>query len=1507
MASILLGAVGSAIAGPIGGMIGGQAGSMLDSLLLNHKTVRKPTLQDLIVEAATMGLPIPANYGRNKIAGNLIQSDMLQAEKHSGKGTGSKGTPYYTYNVTCAVAICRGPIYSIWRIFADSKLIWDMDPEVTGPGTSTPGTPLVQSGWAPNSNGTGGVATLYHYGTGKNSNNQFAGSTVNFYFGTEDQGPDGSMSPLATAATGFANSQPGYRGIAYAVFNGLPLQDYGNRIPNFSFEINGYYIGANNIVTSPAPTNPSYDNVQVYYDVVQQVIYAFNEGALQIYNAQTAGLIYDDNATGANLSQNTIVLQAMAPFSGNVLVLAASMNNAQGAPDGTMWMAFSTDTVGNPAGVENTAPGLLLNVSPSTGPVAAYPLIQSTPSATEVSPGVYTNSIAIGPINQSFPEATPPGPPPAVGDAGASAYCTSAQTIMVFGASFNTWQAYDMSGGAPVLTAFGYLPGATGYHFPTLSWDDAGGRLVVATGNQVWTMLVQQSGQITISDPCDVYPTFTDNGAGYVPLFDAVANCFIFTDGYDMYSVVDPTTLVPQAHINFVAAYGFPMLNVDPWFVQQLPQGSIAVIIAGTGVYGGIVNGPNNSISGGPGPGFGATSGDQVSGGGTGGGNVYILSSTTLAELSSVQTDGWTWTAAEYYVAPNPVLYNPWGNGYMDYVTNNGVGWAIYHPNGYPISLATIVQDICLECGLTIQQINVEALANTIVYGYVISQEASGRAAIEPLQEIYQFDLVEIDGVLTGVFRATENATIAVTIAEADLGARSATAEIGANPQPKVIEKRKQDVEIPQYVFLRYRTAGGDFYVKNFSFEIATQYAKRAISPVSTVYGMAHQSFSSTLVLDDQQAANIVLQILLLQYLNRTSYQISLPINYISITPGDVIQLNWHDTEGNLVSVPVYVQQADIGADNTIKISGVACNGAIYQAQNSTNNTVIYGGPLGIPTPGQGLPVPPPAGYTPQAPLVQGAPVAFPGFIPMNSGQSTTVELLEIPPIADTDDTAGFYWTAGGVGVSGGWGCSFVTSVNGGSSYVVVGTESIPGVLGSTTNQLGDAKNSFGNPVIPGLWDDANTVNIRVTAAPSNSLASVEPVNVENQENIFVIGNEIVGAANVVQEADGTYTLSLLQRGLLGTDIYIADHAPGERAIMLTGILNNDTLTPGAIGNAYLYAGISVGGDITTSHVFSYSLKGTRIRPEEPCHVTLLRDTDNNAMVVWTPRNRINYQWIDGTEQASDEAIEAYQVDIISQGAVARTLTDWFIGDSTVGSEANQDSGLRMVPYTAAEQEEDGLVGAGATFDTGSLNHNLTLSAGNLQGYNGSGGTAAALAGSPTSAGKYYSEFTFVYLTSNNTGCGVATAAFNLNTEIGSDNTAVGIRAVGGVYFNNISLAAYTGIRDTNTVGIAVDVTNQLIWFQTAGGAWNGDPTADPATGVGGCSFAGLSGDLYMIYSSTSPGEHVTANFGATPFTEAVPAGFSAGWPGPLTPLITANIYSISSRVGRGFPATITG
>ena len=185
MATLILGSVGRVFGGPIGGLIGSIAGGLVDRSLFGGSS-GGGRLGNLEVQSAAYGEPIPIVIGRMRAAGNLVWSSGISETAGSGKSGGSG----YSYAASFAVALAAGPITGVGRIWAD--------------------------------------------GTEIRSDAGFFASpvTMRLYFGSEMQ----SVDPLIGAAEG-SRAAPAYRGIAYAVFEDLPLAEFGNRIPNLTFEI----------------------------------------------------------------------------------------------------------------------------------------------------------------------------------------------------------------------------------------------------------------------------------------------------------------------------------------------------------------------------------------------------------------------------------------------------------------------------------------------------------------------------------------------------------------------------------------------------------------------------------------------------------------------------------------------------------------------------------------------------------------------------------------------------------------------------------------------------------------------------------------------------------------------------------------------------------------------------------------------------------------------------------------------------------------------------------------------------------------------------------------------------------------------------------------------------------------------------------------------------------------------------------------------------------------------
>ncbi|GAB5457396.1 MAG: glycoside hydrolase/phage tail family protein [Henriciella sp.] len=167
----------------IGQAIGSVAGRAIDASLA--PVTEGPRVASLRITESREGAGLPTVYGRMRVGGQVIWATKFK-EKRTEQSAGKGGPKYseYSYSVSFAVALCRGPITRVDRIWANGELVT-----------------LADVNWR-------------------------------LYAGDEDQEPD----PLIEAIEG-AGQAPAYRGAAYIVFEDLPLTPYGNRLPQLAFEV----------------------------------------------------------------------------------------------------------------------------------------------------------------------------------------------------------------------------------------------------------------------------------------------------------------------------------------------------------------------------------------------------------------------------------------------------------------------------------------------------------------------------------------------------------------------------------------------------------------------------------------------------------------------------------------------------------------------------------------------------------------------------------------------------------------------------------------------------------------------------------------------------------------------------------------------------------------------------------------------------------------------------------------------------------------------------------------------------------------------------------------------------------------------------------------------------------------------------------------------------------------------------------------------------------------------
>lgn len=189
-----LGALGSALGRAGGALLGRSIDQQLFGTRIRREGAR---LTDLHLQGSTEGASIPVVFGSVRIAGQVIWAarfkEHADTASSGGKGGPRVTTRSYRYTLSFAVGLCEGEVARIGRVWANGEAL-DMS----------------QVNWR-------------------------------LHNGSETQAAD----PLIEAIEGVENA-PAYRGLAYVVFEDLPLENFGAAIPQLSFEI---------VRPAPAATN----------------------------------------------------------------------------------------------------------------------------------------------------------------------------------------------------------------------------------------------------------------------------------------------------------------------------------------------------------------------------------------------------------------------------------------------------------------------------------------------------------------------------------------------------------------------------------------------------------------------------------------------------------------------------------------------------------------------------------------------------------------------------------------------------------------------------------------------------------------------------------------------------------------------------------------------------------------------------------------------------------------------------------------------------------------------------------------------------------------------------------------------------------------------------------------------------------------------------------------------------------------------------------------------------
>ena len=388
-----------------------------------------------------------------------------------------------------------------------------------------------------------------------------------------------------------------------------------------------------------------------------------------------------------------------------------------------------------------------------------------------------------------------------------------------------------------------------------------------------------------------------------------------------------------------------------------------------------------------------------------------------------------------------------------------------------------------------------------------------------------------------------------------------------------------------------------------------------------------------SLVLTPAEAAQIAEVLLMVAWMQRSSVRFGLDYSYLKYEPTDVITIQ---TETQAYTIRII--KKDI-TENQLQLEGVFEDIEIY-------NPVSEGSGADEGT------------YK----------IALPSV--------TNLYLMDLPLLHDNDANCGFYLAA--TGAEPWYGCTVIVSPEEDGIYYTFENITAYAVAGETTTALSsDAQTT----VITDEYVDVQLIR--------GELESITKEELLDGGNLCVIGDEIIQFQTKQLLGTLKYRLSGLLRARFGTEWAMANHAVGDKFVLLDGAVKRIERPYNDIGKTRWFKAQSITALTNPEIKFfgqfmptygpisdpqSFTLTGESLKPLSPVHISGERDADGNLYISWIRRVRKDGQWRDLVDAPNSEPTLEFEVDIMDGETIKRVI---WVTDST------------YTEYTADQQIED--------------------------------------------------------------------------------------------------------------------------------------------------------------------------------------------------------------------------
>jgi len=532
--------------------------------------------------------------------------------------------------------------------------------------------------------------------------------------------------------------------------------------------------------------------------------------------------------------------------------------------------------------------------------------------------------------------------------------------------------------------------------------------------------------------------------------------------------------------------------------------------------------------------------------------------------------------------------------------------------------LSDILRDICLSAMYEPRNIDVEDVDDIVVRGFYRNPEPPIET-IKRLQVAYQFDVVDVNGKVSFKKQAR---TGAYGLARTDLGCY----EYGNDQMPLLFThtliNENEKIHEVRLKYVNYRREYEDDEV----------YERRlAVNPQN----VNKQDFETNLTLTPDEARSIVVRLLYLAQLRADQFKFSLPLHYFKYFPNDILYGEFYEGEYNAIQLT----KKRMGFNGLVEFEGILYGAIPYY---NCHDRPAY-------VPDFKLPLPPSDTQNPTFEHeMPGQSINPPRPGVPHRGESLC-KLLDIPLLRDSDPEVGLYAVSAGTYS---WRGGTVYGVHGGGEYRKLAQLIRSSTWGNCVNTLGDA--SFH------VLDRRNSLTVQLKAGALTNIGLDQMVAGDNTALIYRDADhyELIRFQYAVLVNPKTYRLSILQRGVRGTEWGIGEHQGGELFYLLRskGYYERIEGQVREIGQPLTYRVPAPNQTLDEATAITITPKSHDLYPYAPCTIRGDRDGMGGLLIRWVRRDRKadDLPWFNPIPLS--ETLERYVVQILENNTVKREV-----------------------------------------------------------------------------------------------------------------------------------------------------------------------------------------------------------------------------------------------------------